>query len=103
MCDLSGVVLANYNIPFYLYELDKETDSLSNVATEAGIDGFSLGGRALVAGPVVSDFRTDLFANNENGGNRFFTATETGKFADDSAKARGIADTVQTGDLPDTS
>ena len=102
MCDLTGVVLANYNIPFYLYELDKKTDSLSNVATEAGIDGFRLGGRALVAGPVVSDFKTDLFANNENGGNRFFTATDTKVFAADSAKARGIADVFETGNLPDT-
>lgn len=96
-CDLSGVVLANYNIPFYLYELNKRTDALSNVAADARVDGFRLGGRALAVGPVVSDFRSDLFANNENGANRFFTATDTGVFADDSAKARGIADVSETG------
>ena len=92
------MVLANYNIEFYLYELDKQTDKLSNVASEARINGFRLGGRALVVGPVVSDFRSDLFANNENGANRFFTATDTGVFAADSAKARDIADVYQTGD-----
>ena len=97
-CDLPGVVLANYNIEFYLYELDKQTDKISNVASQARINGFRLGGRALVVGPVVSDFRSDLFANNENGANRFFTATGTGVFAADSAKARGIADVYQTGD-----
>ena len=92
------MVLSNYNIPFYLYELDKKTDVLTNVATQARINGFRLGGRALVAGPVVSDFRTDLFANNENGGNRFFMPADNGVFAPDSAKARGIADVHETGD-----
>ena len=45
----SGVVLANYNIPFFLYELNTQTDKLENVAGDAGINGFSLGGRALAS------------------------------------------------------
>ena len=93
-----GVVLSNYGIKFFLYELDARTDSLANVANEAKIDTFRVGGRALAVGPVVSDFSNDLFANNENGGNRLFTAEGT-VFATDSAKARGVADVQNTGRL----
>jgi len=57
-----GVFVANYGQPMKLFEVN-EDNVLFDAAPEANMDK-TAGGRALVAGPIISN-RMDLFANNE--------------------------------------
>merc|ERR1719461_1627687 len=57
-----SVVVANYGGPMKVFEIN-ENNVLFDAAEEAGMD-LQLGGRALVAGPIISD-RMDVFSNNE--------------------------------------
>merc|ERR1719300_2052006 len=101
-----SVVVANYGGPIKVFELNKD-NVLFDAAKEAGMS-LRLGGRALVAGPIVSD-RMDVFSNNEvdytdrvNGyytrANYMFAHTggEGGKY-ENVAKKVGLDDSDQTG------
>ena len=70
-----GIFVANYGGPMKLYELDA-SDTLADVAPDYGLD-LTTGGRSLVSGPMQSDHRMDILANNENGCN-FFLIQERG-------------------------
>lgn len=104
-----GVAVANYGGDLKLFEVDYSGNSegvLYDAAPEAGMD-LRLGGRALVAGPIVSE-RTDLFANNEvdysgadsrgrmDRANYMFVSNGDGTF-EEKADDLGVADPMQTG------
>jgi len=57
-----SVVVSNYGGPLKVFEINKD-NVLYDAAPDAGMS-LRLGGRALVAGPIISD-RMDVFANNE--------------------------------------
>ena len=63
-----GIMVANYGGAMKLFEAGSDGRTLIDVAPEAGVD-LTTGGRALVAGPILSS-NVDIFANNEgwNGG-----------------------------------
>merc|ERR1719403_81607 len=102
-----SIAVSNYGGPMKLFEIDGE-DVLFDAAPEAGMS-LELGGRALVAGPIVTD-RMDLFANNEvdyradNANGRFdrdnylfaHTGASDGTYSEE-AKAVGLNDPAQTG------
>merc|ERR1719283_597446 len=99
-----SVVVANYGGPIKVFEVNKD-NVLFDAAKEAGMS-LRLGGRALVAGPIVSDMM-DVFSNNEvdytdrvNGyytrANYMFVHKGAGKF-ENVAKKVGLDDSDQTG------
>lgn len=66
-----GVMVANYGGPMRLYEMPSG-GQIKDVAPDAGVDK-TTGGRALIAGPLVTN-RMDIFANNEGyGGGRLLS------------------------------
>jgi len=67
-----GVVVANYGGPYKLYEL--ENSVIVDAAPSAGMNK-TTGGRAIVAGPIISN-RMDVFANNEGWRDRRLTSAE---------------------------
>jgi hypothetical protein len=79
-----GCLVANYEGPFRLYELNAD-DMLADIAAEVGVN-LVTGGRGLVASPLVSD-RMDIFAVNENGANFLFRNQGDGTFVDIAAIA----------------
>jgi ASPIC and UnbV/FG-GAP-like repeat len=70
--------VANYDRPLRLYELSADGGQIVDLAPPLGINTV-MGGRALWAGPLMSD-RADLLCCNENGDNRFFRNTTLGSF-----------------------
>eukprot|EP00931_Biecheleriopsis_adriatica_P065316 TRINITY_DN39886_c0_g1_i1.p1 TRINITY_DN39886_c0_g1~~TRINITY_DN39886_c0_g1_i1.p1 ORF type:complete len:703 (-),score=136.11 TRINITY_DN39886_c0_g1_i1:129-2204(-) len=64
-----GVMVANYGYPMKLFEVDA-SQKVMDVAPDIGVSK-TTGGRALIAGPIISN-RFDIFANNEGyaGGGR---------------------------------
>lgn len=103
-----GIMVANYGAPMKLFELDS-AGKVSDAAPALGMDK-TTGGRALIAGPLVSN-RFDIFANNEGyGGGRlladsrrlthrlnfFFVQNADGTYLD-AASALGILDSSDTG------
>lgn len=110
-----GVFVANYGGPMRLYELPEGGVDVQDMAAAAGVDK-TTGGRALIAGPLVTN-RMDVFANNEglSGGRRLrtdgantssrrlshrlnflFASDGKGNF-DDIAAEVGLLDDSQTG------
>ena len=77
-----------------LYELD-DSDALTDVAPDLGLD-LSTGGRSLVSGPMQSDHRMDILANNENGCNFFFRNVDGETYIEE-APGLGISDCYETG------
>lgn len=109
-----GVFVANYGGPMRLYEMPEGGVDVQDMAAAAGVDK-TTGGRALIAGPLVTN-RMDVFANNEgySGGRRLradgantsrrlshrlnflFASDGSGNF-DDIAAEVGLLDASQTG------
>lgn len=58
-----GIVVANYGGPMRMFEMPEGGRLVKDRAPEIGMDK-TTGGRALIAGPLVSN-RMDVFANNE--------------------------------------
>lgn len=69
--------------------------ALSDVAVEAGVNKLT-GGRGVVVGPILSEFRSDVFCDNENGPNFLFRNKGYGTF-EDVASTAGVADLYQHG------
>lgn len=69
--------------------------ALSDVAVEAGVNKLT-GGRGVVVGPILSEFRSDVFCDNENGPNFLFKNKRDGTF-EDVASTAGVADPFQHG------
>ncbi|XP_019934283.2 cartilage acidic protein 1a isoform X1 [Paralichthys olivaceus] len=101
-----SIYVANYasgNIgPHALLEMDegasdvsKGVIALSDVAAEAGVNKFT-GGRGVVVGPILSEARSDVFCDNENGPNFLFKNKGDGTFVD-MARRAGVEDTYQHG------
>ncbi|XP_077574900.1 cartilage acidic protein 1a [Stigmatopora nigra] len=101
-----AVYVANYasgNIgPHALLEMDTAASdvargiiALSNVAATAGVNKLT-GGRGVVVGPIISDTRSDVFCDNENGPNFLFKNNQDGTFTDVAKKA-GVEDRSQHG------
>lgn len=101
-----SVYVANYasgNIgPHALLEMDESASNvaegiiaLSDVAAEAGVNKFT-GGRGVVVGPILSQSRSDVFCDNENGPNFLFKNNGDGTFVDMARKA-GVEDRYQHG------
>lgn len=101
-----SVYVANYasgNIgPHALLEMDEAASdvangivALSNVAAEAGVNRFT-GGRGVVVGPILSQSRSDVFCDNENGANFLFKNNGDGTFVD-MAKQAGVEDRHEHG------
>ncbi|XP_040893187.1 cartilage acidic protein 1a [Toxotes jaculatrix] len=101
-----SVYVANYasgNIgPHALLEMDEAASdvskgiiALSNVAAEAGVNKFT-GGRGVVVGPILSQARSDVFCDNENGPNFLFKNNGDGTFVD-MARQAGVEDRYQHG------
>lgn len=103
-----GVMVANYGGPMKLFEMEAG-GKVVDVAGSVGM-AKTTGGRALIAGPIISN-RFDVFANNEGyGGGRllsesrrlshrrnfFFSQQADGQFLD-AAEALGILDASNTG------
>lgn len=101
-----SVYVANYasgNIgPHALLEMDetasdvtKGSIALSDVAAQAGVNKLT-GGRGVVVGPILSQSRSDVFCDNENGPNFLFKNNGDGTFVDVAKKA-GVEDRSQHG------
>lgn len=101
-----SIYVANYASgsvgPHALLEMDEAASNvtegvvaLSNVAAEAGVNKFT-GGRGVVVGPILSEFGSDVFCDNENGANFLFKNEGEGKFVD-VAKQAGVEDKYQHG------
>lgn len=101
-----SIYVANYasgNVgPHALLEMDEAASNaaegviaLSNVAADAGVNRFT-GGRGVVVGPILSESRSDVFCDNENGPNFLFKNNGDGTFVD-MAKQAGVEDTYQHG------
>lgn len=101
-----SVYVANYasgNIgPHALIEMDeaasdvtKGSIALSDVAAQAGVNKYT-GGRGVVVGPILSQARSDVFCDNENGPNFLFKNNEDGTFVD-VARQAGVEDRSQHG------
>lgn len=61
-----SIMVANYGGPMRLFEV--EAGTVTDTAASVGVDR-TTGGRALVAGPIITN-RFDVFANNEGPSNR---------------------------------
>ncbi|XP_019117118.2 cartilage acidic protein 1a isoform X3 [Larimichthys crocea] len=101
-----SIYVANYasgNIgPHALLEMDEAASdatkgiiALSDVASEAGVNKFT-GGRGVVVGPILSQSRSDVFCDNENGPNFLFKNNGDGTFVD-IARQSGLEDRYQHG------
>lgn len=101
-----SVYVANYasgNVgPHALLEMDEAASdltkgiiALSDVAAVAGVNKFT-GGRGVVVGPILSESRSDIFCDNENGPNFLFKNSGDGTFVDVAKKA-GVEDRYQHG------
>ncbi|XP_056892545.1 cartilage acidic protein 1a isoform X1 [Takifugu flavidus] len=101
-----SVYVANYargNIgPHVLLEMDEAASdvtrgvvALSDVAATAGVNKLT-GGRGVVVGPILNQWRSDVFCDNENGKNFLFKNNGDGTFADVAQRA-GVADQNQHG------
>jgi len=103
-----GIMVANYGAPMKLFEMSAG-GKVVDVAVSMGL-AKTTGGRALIAGPIISN-RYDIFANNEGyGGGRllsdsrrlshrlnfFFVQNKDGSYLD-AAVALGILDSSNTG------
>eukprot|EP00746_Dinoflagellata_sp_MGD_P162667 gnl/MRDRNA2_/MRDRNA2_90320_c0_seq1.p1 gnl/MRDRNA2_/MRDRNA2_90320_c0~~gnl/MRDRNA2_/MRDRNA2_90320_c0_seq1.p1 ORF type:complete len:657 (+),score=121.24 gnl/MRDRNA2_/MRDRNA2_90320_c0_seq1:63-2033(+) len=110
-----SVLVANYGGPFKLFEM-QDGRTIADIAPDLGM-AKTTGGRALIAGPIVSN-RFDVFANNEGYSGRrllaendtsttdfrrlghrlnfFFVNQGDGTFLD-AATALGLLDASQTG------
>ncbi|KAK2815834.1 hypothetical protein Q5P01_026301 [Channa striata] len=76
-------------------DVTKGIIALSNVAVEAGVNKLT-GGRGVVVGPILSQSRSDVFCDNENGPNFLFKNNGDGTFAD-VARQAGVEDWYQHG------
>ncbi|KAK2919260.1 hypothetical protein Q8A73_003631 [Channa argus] len=103
---LYSIYVANYasgNIGHHaLLEMDEAASdvtkgiiALSDVAVEAGVNKLT-GGRGVVVGPILSQSRSDVFCDNENGPNFLFKNNGDGTFSD-VAKQAGVEDWYQHG------
>ncbi|NP_001254573.1 cartilage acidic protein 1a precursor [Gasterosteus aculeatus] len=101
-----SIYLANYasgNVgPHALLEMDEAASdvpngiiALSDVAATAGVNKLT-GGRGVVVGPILSESRSDVFCDNENGPNFLFKNNGDGTFVD-VAKQSGVGDQYQHG------
>ncbi|XP_076584461.1 cartilage acidic protein 1a isoform X2 [Chaetodon auriga] len=101
-----SVYVANYasgNVgPHALLEMDEAASdvtrgivALSDVAAEAGVNKFT-GGRGVVVGPILSQSRSDVFCDNENGPNFLFKNNGDGTFVN-VARQSGVEDQYQHG------
>ncbi|XP_063051954.1 cartilage acidic protein 1a [Engraulis encrasicolus] len=101
-----SVYVANYasgNVgPHALIEMDEAASDLSrgiialtDSGAQAGINKYT-GGRGVVVGPIVSDSRSDVFCDNENGPNFLFRNNGDGTFSDIAGQA-GVEDSHQHG------
>ncbi|KAM9363855.1 cartilage acidic protein 1a [Symphorus nematophorus] len=101
-----SIYVANYasgNVgPHALLEMDEAASdmtkgiiALSDVAAEAGVNKFT-GGRGVVVGPILSQSRSDVFCDNENGRNFLFKNNGDGTFVD-MARHAGVEDQYQHG------
>lgn len=101
-----SIYVANYasgNIgPHALIEMDEAASdltkgiiALSDVAAEAGVNKYT-GGRGVVVGPILSESRSDVFCDNENGPNFLFKNNGDGTFVD-LARRAGVEDSYQHG------
>ncbi|KAK6328525.1 hypothetical protein J4Q44_G00005030 [Coregonus suidteri] len=101
-----AIYIANYasgNVaPHALIEMDEAASdlsrgiiALSNVAEQAGVNKFT-GGRGVVVGPIVSQYLSDVFCDNEYGPNFLFVNNGDGTFTDVAQQA-GVEDPMQHG------
>ncbi|KAM8772499.1 cartilage acidic protein 1a isoform 1-T2 [Acanthopagrus schlegelii] len=101
-----SIYVANYasgNVgPHALLEMDEAASdvnagiiALSDVAAVAGVNMFT-GGRGVVIGPILSESRSDVFCDNENGPNFLFKNNGDGTFVDVARRA-GVEDRYQHG------
>ncbi|KAM9792903.1 cartilage acidic protein 1a [Neosynchiropus ocellatus] len=101
-----SIYVANYargNVgPHALLEMDESASdvtngviALSDVAAAAGVNKYT-GGRGVVVGPILSQSRSDVFCDNENGPNFLFINKGDGTF-DDMARKAGVEDMFQHG------
>lgn len=101
-----AVYVANYASgsvgPHALIEMDEAASdvaagivALSNVAAAAGVNKYT-GGRGVAVGPILSEAKSDVFCDNENGANFLFRNNGDGTFTD-MAKAAGVEDRYQHG------
>jgi ASPIC and UnbV/FG-GAP-like repeat len=88
-----GFLVANYGGPMRLYELNPDGYPV-DMAKNAGL-ALLTGGRALIAGPIVSPYM-DIFAVNENSPNFFFRNLGNGLY-EEIALELGIDDPDQHG------
>ncbi|XP_005160232.1 cartilage acidic protein 1a isoform X3 [Danio rerio] len=101
-----SIYVANYasgNVgPHALIEMDEASSdvekgiiALTNVAPQVNVNKYT-GGRGVVVGPILSDARSDIFCDNENGPNFLFKNNGDGSFSD-VASAAGVEDRYQHG------
>nr|ABC86207.1 cartilage acidic protein 2 [Tetraodon nigroviridis] len=101
-----SVYVANYARgtvgPHVLLEMDEAasdvsggTVALSDVAAKAGVNKLT-GGRGVVVGPILNQWSSDVFCDNENGPNFLFKNKGDGTFVDVAQRA-GVADRHQHG------
>uniref|UniRef100_UPI0037E8BE1D cartilage acidic protein 1a n=1 Tax=Semicossyphus pulcher TaxID=241346 RepID=UPI0037E8BE1D len=101
-----SIYIANYASgrvgPHALLEMDEAASdvtrgiiALSDVADEAGVNKLT-GGRGVAVGPILSESRSDVFCDNENGPNFLFKNKGDGTFVD-MARQAGVEDTFQHG------
>jgi len=86
-----GVYVANYGGPTRFYEIEDEL--IKDKAQSLNLDNIT-GGRAVVAGHIISD-KIDVFAANERGAN-FLYKNNNGKFLDVANEYR-VQDILQNG------
>ncbi|XP_056312374.1 cartilage acidic protein 1a isoform X1 [Danio aesculapii] len=101
-----SIYVANYasgNVgPHALIEMDEASSdvekgiiALSDVAPQVNVNKYT-GGRGVVVGPILSDARSDIFCDNENGPNFLFKNNGDGSFRD-VASVAGVEDRFQHG------
>ncbi|KAI9533934.1 Cartilage acidic protein 1 [Dissostichus eleginoides] len=101
-----SIYVANYASgsvgPHSLLEMDKAASdvskgiiALSDVAAEAGVNKLT-GGRGVVVGPILSQSKSDVFCDNENGPNFLFKNNGDGTFVNMATQA-GVEDRSQHG------
>uniref|UniRef100_A0A672NBV7 Cartilage acidic protein 1-like n=1 Tax=Sinocyclocheilus grahami TaxID=75366 RepID=A0A672NBV7_SINGR len=101
-----SIYVANYasgNVgPHALIEMDEAASdvekgviALTDVAPQVNVNKYT-GGRGVVVGPILSDTRSDIFCDNENGPNFLFKNNGDGTFTDVAAEA-GVEDRYQHG------
>ncbi|KAI7811181.1 putative cartilage acidic protein 1a [Triplophysa rosa] len=101
-----SIYMANYargNVgPHALIEMDEAASDvekgiivLSDVGAQANVNKYT-GGRGVAVGPILSETRSDIFCDNENGPNFLFHNNGDGKFEDVAAGA-GVEDRNEHG------